>query len=139
MKIKIDITRAKKKLARIKDKVKTLPWDVVGDIVLQEIDASFDKGGSYKKQGSFEGGSRKWVKRKKPAKHPILQKSQKMRRRIGKIVKSNEVTVKSAMAYSATQQYGDKSRNISARPFVIFHKIAKKKIIKKFIAHLSSV
>jgi len=139
MKIKIDITKAKQKLERIRQRANTLPWGEAGDIILKEIDASFDKGGSYKSQGSFEGGNRRWVKRKKAAKHPILQKTQAMRRGIDKIVSIKEVAIKSAKVYSATQQEGDKSRNISARPFVILHIKAKKGIKKIFIKHLSSV
>lgn len=135
----IDISRAEAKLKRILKQADNLPWNKAGDIVLKSIDQGFEKGGQYKKQGSFEGGNRRWVKRKKFAKHPILQKSRRMRRRIRKIVRANSVQIKSTMPYSATHQFGDQSRNISARPHIVMPPPNNKEIQKLFIAHLSNV
>jgi len=135
----VDISGAQKKIEAIKKQAQSIPWYAIGDIILKEIDASFDKGGAYEKEGSFEGGTRRWVKRKKPVKNKILQKSLRMRRRIRRIAKANGVTIKSTMPYSAAQHYGYKKRNLDARPFIILHIKARKDSLKLIRAHLSDV
>ena len=90
----------------------------------------------YKEQNSFEGGSRKWEPRKRPARHRILDKSGNMRRRVRKIATRNGLRIVSSQPYSPTQQLGSRSKNIAARPFIVMQaedKVRASEIIKRHL------
>ncbi len=136
MGIRIDTSKAQEKIKRILKRLDTVPWNEVGDILLVSIDKNFQVGGRYKEQNSFEGGSRKWEPRKRPARHRILDKSGNMRRRVRKIATRNGLRIVSSQPYSPTQQLGSRSKNIAARPFIVMQaedKVRASEIIKRHL------
>lgn len=133
-----NIDNALKKIKMIEKRSRNLPWNQVGNILLKSIDDNFQVGGRYKKAGSFEGGSRKWVKTKK-RKNKILVKSGRLKNRIMKIVSARDVKIKSALAYSAAQQYGYKKRNLPARPFIVHQDRDIKTISSIFKKHMIGI
>jgi len=130
-----NIDKALEKIKQIEKRSRTLPWSQAGNILLKSIDDNFQLSGRYKQEGSFEGGSRKWVKTKK-RKNKILVKSGKLKNRIKKIVSTRGVKIKSSLAYSAAQQYGFKKRNLPARPFIVHQEKDIKTIGSIFKEHM---
>jgi len=135
--LSVDISKAEAKLKRIMKQAQTLPWNTAGNILLHSIDQNFQVGGRYSKEGSFVGGSRKWVKTKR--RNRILVKTGTLKNRIKKIVRADGVTIKSTQVYSAAQQFGYEPNDLPARPFIVHQKKDLEDIGKAFIAHLSDV
>ena len=133
-----NIDKALEKINMIEKRSRTLPWSQAGNILLKSIDDNFQLGGRYKQEGSFEGGSRKWVKTKK-RKNKILVKDGDLKNRIKKIVAVDGVEIKSSLAYSAAQQYGYKKRNLPARPFIVHQKKDIKTIGTVFKNHMIGI
>jgi phage gpG-like protein len=86
--------------------------EVIGDIVLSNIEDNFANEGRYSDPTSWRGGSKKWkdlsaitVKRRGSA-HPILQVSGQLAASIHKEASSKSVIVGTNKEYAAAQQFG---------------------------------
>lgn len=73
-------------------------------------------------------GRPKWRRRKRPAKHPILEKSGKLRGSIDARHFISGVDVGTPVVYAATHQFGRGA--IAARPFVVAQESDKEQIVK---------
>lgn len=131
LKAKIDARRALKKLKKTAKDARNLPYAQIGAMLNQSIDMNFASGGRYSQEGSVMGGSQTWQPLKDSSRRP-LDKTGTLRRSINYKVTGNavELFVDDGVAnlYAATHQYGDNSRGIPARPFLVVQPEDDKKI-----------
>lgn len=79
----------------------------IRDLVADSIQKNFDVGGR----------PRRWKRRKKPARHKILDKSSRLRRSVDVRVTRRWIIARSPLPYAAVHQFG--FQNIPARPFLV--------------------
>lgn len=131
IKAKIDSRRAILKLKMAQKKAKALPYEQIGRLLDDSIDRNFASGGRYSSKDSVFGGSQVWEALKGSTRRP-LERTGRLRRSIRYRVEGNtvELFVDDSIAnlYAATQNYGDDSRGIPARPFMVIQSEDDKRI-----------
>jgi phage gpG-like protein len=136
--ITLRLNRAIEQINNIEQNLNNLNWNRIGRIGLNAIEKNFQMEGRYSRQDSEIGGSKKWEKRKDNLSHPILSKSRKMRGGIRAVLTGRGVKLISDEIYSATQNYGDRSRNIPARPFMTLHPSDIRKMEEEIVRQLTT-
>lgn len=92
-------------------------WNKVDRLLRQSIDENFRA-----------GGRPRWRRRKRPAKHPLLVKSGRLRGSIEGRQFITGVDVGTSVVYAATHQFGRGA--IDARPFVVAQESDENRIVE---------
>lgn len=135
---KVDISGMLNRLKRMDQKLDSLPWNNAAQIVLNSVQENFEVGGKYSKVNSPEGGSKRWVPRKDNESHKILKKSGKLQAANKMEVHKDGFAIGNKLEYQAVHNFGYPTKNIPARPFLVYQEEDMKKIKKSLVNHIKT-